>query len=75
LTRAQVAQAIEALLHVKEIVIDRADQVRSAFRLFRLTSADFADCLIERTASNAGCMRTMTFDVGASKLAGMTLVQ
>jgi predicted nucleic-acid-binding protein len=74
LTRAQVAQAIEALLRTKEIVIDRADHVRSASRTYKATAADFADCLIERAASNAGCSRTMTFDVGASKLAGMSLI-
>ena len=36
--------------------------------------ADFADCLIERSASGAGCAETMTFDIKASKHAGMTLI-
>ena len=75
LTREQLAQAIEALLRTKEIVIDRADQVLKALRVFKASSADFADCLIERAAASAGCDRTMTFDAGAAKVAGMTLIQ
>ena len=34
-----------------------------ALRLFKAGTADFADCLMERGASSAGCSRTMTFDV------------
>ena len=74
LTRQESAQAIEALLRTKEIVMDRADHVLKALRLFKATSADFADCLIERAAASAGCDRTMTFDAGAAKVAGMTLI-
>ena len=75
LSREQLAQAIEALLRTKEIVIDCADQVLKALRVFKASSADFADCLIERAAASAGCDRTMTFDAGAAKVAGMTLIQ
>jgi predicted nucleic-acid-binding protein len=75
LDREQVAQALELLLRTKTVVIDRADEVMKALRVFKASSADFADCLIERTAAGAGCGRTMTFDVGAAKSAGMTLIQ
>ena len=75
LTRDQLAQALDALLHTKELVVDRADQVMKALRVFKAGTAEFADCLIERGASNAGCSRTMTFDVAAAKTAGMTLIQ
>lgn len=75
LSRAQLVQAFEALLRTKEIVVDRADQVLKALRLFKATSADFADCLIERAAASAGCRGTMTFDIAAAKVAGMTLIQ
>ena len=34
LTRQQVAQAIDALLRTKEVVVDRADQVMKALRVF-----------------------------------------
>jgi predicted nucleic-acid-binding protein len=75
LTRVQVSQALELLLRTKGVVIDRADQVLKAVHAFKGSSADFADCLIERTAASAGCDRTMTFDVRAAKAAGMTLIQ
>ncbi|MCK9520519.1 MAG: type II toxin-antitoxin system VapC family toxin [Dehalococcoidia bacterium] len=74
LTRRQVGQVLDVLLRTKEIVVDRADQVLKALRVFNQGSADFADCLIHSIASSAGCDRTMTFDAGAVKSAGMTLI-
>ena len=75
LTAQQVKQALVVLLRAKQIIVDRADQVLRAFRVFDDGKADFADCLIERTAAAAGCEQTMTFDVGAAKHAGMTLIR
>lgn len=75
LRRDQIAQALDALLHAKQLIIDQTEHVVRAARMYATGSADFADCLIERTASAAGCERTMTFDVAASKTAGMTLIR
>jgi predicted nucleic-acid-binding protein len=75
LKREQIGRVFETLLRTKEIIVDRADQVLKALRVFNSSSADFADCLIERIAAGAGCDKTMTFDVGAAKTAGMTLIQ
>ena len=75
LTRDQIGQAVEALLRTKEISIEHSDNVLKALRVFNATSADFADCLIERSACAAGCDRTMTFDIGAAKVAGMVLIR
>ena len=74
LSGQQVAQALDALLRTKQLLVERADQVMRALRVFGTGRADFADCLIECTASGAGCARTMTFDVKASKYAGLTLM-
>lgn len=74
LTREQITQALEALLRARQLVVDQADQVVRALRAFGSGSADFADCLIERTASSAGCDKTMTFDAAAARTAGMTLI-
>lgn len=74
LDRAQLVKAFDALLRTKEIVVDRAETVWKALRVFQSANADFADCLIERSASAAGCDQTMTFDRGAVKGCGMTLV-
>ena len=73
LNRAEVSQVLEQLLQTKEIILDRADQVLKATRQYKSSSADFADCLIERLGTSAGCARTVTFDVGASGTAGMQL--
>jgi predicted nucleic-acid-binding protein len=74
LTEQQAAQALETILRTKQFLVERADQVMRALRVFGEGSADFADCLIERSAAGAGCTQTMTFDVGASRHAGMTLI-
>lgn len=75
LTEAQVMQALEILLRTKEIVVDQAEQVLRALRACAGGKADFADCLIERTAAAAGCTRTVTFDTKAARHAGMTLLR
>ena len=74
LDRAQLFAAFEGLLRTKEIVLERAETVWKALRVFESGSADFADCLIERSAASAGCDQTMTFDRGAAKACGMTLI-
>ncbi len=74
LSGQQVKQALETLLRARQIKVDRADQVLRALRVFEGGKADFADCLIERTAAAAGCTETVTFDAGAAKHAGMTLI-
>lgn len=70
-----VKQAIEALLRAKQIVVDRADQVLRALRVFDDGKADFAGCLSERIASAAGCAETLTFDADAAQHAGMSLLR
>ena len=74
LHRAQVATVLDGLLRSKELVVDRADLVTQALSRYATTGADFADAVIERIAAAAGCPATMTFDTGAVKAAGMTLV-
>jgi predicted nucleic-acid-binding protein len=74
LERAQLGDALEGLLRTKEFVVERAETIWKAVRVFRDGSADFADCLIERCAASAGCERTMTFDRNAAKTCGMSLI-
>jgi predicted nucleic-acid-binding protein len=74
LDRDQLVEAFEGLLRTKELVIERAEIVWKALRMFQTANVDFADCLIERSAAAIGCEKTMTFDRGAAKSAGMTLV-
>ena len=74
LTRSQVAQALDGIIRTKQFKIESADQVIRALRVFKVGKSDFADCLIERSADSAGCEKTITFDVNASKHAGMSLI-
>ncbi|MEI7738883.1 MAG: type II toxin-antitoxin system VapC family toxin [Betaproteobacteria bacterium] len=74
LSEEQVAQALEMILRTRQFLVERADQVMRALRIFGDGRADFADCLIERSASGAGCNMTVTFDVKAAKHTGMTLL-
>jgi predicted nucleic-acid-binding protein len=74
LDRAQLVEAFEGVLRTKELVIERAEVVWKALRAFQSVNADFADCLIAHSAASAGCEKTMTFDRGAAKSAGMTLL-
>ena len=73
--KAQIVQALDVILRSKQLVVDQAEHVVRALRAYAAGNADFADCLIERTAVAAGCIRTLTFDLAASKTAGMTLIQ
>ncbi|MFL9913093.1 PIN domain-containing protein [Paraburkholderia sp. RL17-337-BIB-A] len=74
--RDQMKDIIESMLGTKELVIDGADTVRKALRVFAASDkADFADCLIERSGHVAQCEYTATFDVTASKVVGMVLIK
>ncbi len=73
-TKSEVCEVLETLLRTKELVVSNAETVWKALRLFRESKADFADCLIERSADEAGCSYTATFDQGAAKSCGMRLV-
>lgn len=68
--RKDVAEIVRRILSIRQLVVQDAEIAWKALRLFETSRADFADCLIERTAFTAGCERTMTFD----KKAGMTLL-
>ncbi len=74
LNRDQLVDALDLLLRSKEIVVDRGHLVLQAQRRFARGGADLADCLIKRPAQAHGCQATMTFDTGAARAAGMTLV-
>jgi predicted nucleic-acid-binding protein len=71
---SEICVVLGTLLRTKEIIVANADVVWKAVRLFKANNADFADCLIERSASDAGCGYTATFDQGAVKNCGMSLI-
>jgi predicted nucleic-acid-binding protein len=74
LTKEDICEVLETLLRTKEIVVANADIVWKAVRLFKIGKADFADCLIDISAKEAGCDYTASFDRDAVKHCGMKLV-
>ena len=74
--REQIKDIIDSMIGTKELIIESADTVRRALRVFAASAkADFADCLIERSGHVAECEYTATFDVMASKVAGMQVIK
>jgi predicted nucleic-acid-binding protein len=69
----EIEQVMETLLRSKELVLERAEIVSQALRIFRGSRADFADCLVARCAHAAECQYTLTFDQNAIG-AGMRLL-
>ena len=74
-TKSELCEVLETLMQTKAVVIQQADVVWQAIRLFRDSKADFPDCLIERAARDAGCRYTTTFDRAAAKSTGMKLIE
>ena len=72
-SRDDVAKIVRQLLDTRQLIVQEAESVWQALRSFESTKSDFADCLIERLASTAGCTKTVTFDKKATKV-GMTLL-
>ncbi len=74
LSKSQLIEALNKLMAVDSLIIERIAVVAGAVRAYKQGKADFADYLIERSAAQAGCQRTMTFDKTAAKSGGMNLI-
>jgi len=70
-----IEHVVERLLRSEELVVERAEVVSQALRKFRVSRANFADCLIERSGHAAECQYTVTFDQNAASAAGMKLLR
>lgn len=66
----EIEQVVEKLRRSRELVVERAEIVAQALRKFRISRANFADCLIERCGHAAECQYVLTFDRDAAA-AGM----
>ena len=71
--KAEIVAVLQRILRTKQLVVEQAETVWKAVRLFEASPADFADCLIDRIAAAHECEYTATFDKGAAK-AGMRLL-
>jgi predicted nucleic-acid-binding protein len=75
LGRDAIARLLADLLTRETIIVEQAETVERALRLYRKGNADFANCLISSSAKAAGCSQTVTFDRKAARDAGMVLVE
>jgi predicted nucleic-acid-binding protein len=74
-TKEEVVNILRKVLQTKVLVVENAETVIKALNMFSQSKADFADCLIERSAVAAGCEYTATFDRDAAKSADMRLIR
>lgn len=72
--RDRVARVVMLLLQSDEVTLEEHRVVRDALYLFRISRADFADCLIGLLNGRAGCERTATFDRQAARLDEFELI-
>ena len=72
--RKEITSVLEVLLQTRQIEIGDRDAVRAALASYRSSSADFADCLIGRLNSEAGCKITATFDESAAGVESYHLI-
>ncbi|NIE68221.1 type II toxin-antitoxin system VapC family toxin [Burkholderia sp. Ax-1719] len=75
LGREEIVHVIETVLRARELIVEVAETVWKAVRVYAGSSADFADCLIERSCHDAQCEYTATFDTKAAKTASMKLIK
>ena len=74
-TKDEWVTILQKLIHTREIFLENAEVVVMVTRQYSSSSADFANCIIERSANYTKCTSTMTFDSKAAKSAGMQLIQ
>ena len=73
--REKIAAAIEQILETAQLDVESSNDVAAAVKDYRSGTADFADCLLVRVNSAAGCSHTVTFDRKAAKLKGFELLK
>lgn len=71
----RIGQVVETLLRTDAIQVERADVAWRALRRFRQSQGSFPDALVAELASAAGCEQVYSFDRGAVKRSGMTLLE
>ena len=72
--RGQITEVVERLLKTAVFEIQDRTLVRRALADYRTGEGDFADYLLVRTAQDAGCTETMTFDRALAGTPGVALL-
>lgn len=74
-SRASIAEIVEGLLTVPQLMMERADVLWRALKTFRDSKADFSDAVIVELGSDAGCSKTATFDRQAGAHPGFEVLR
>jgi predicted nucleic-acid-binding protein len=69
-TKTEISTAISALLESREVQFEDESSVEEALFVWKDSTADFADCLINAHHRALGCRATATFDAKALKVRG-----
>jgi predicted nucleic-acid-binding protein len=69
-TKPAISTAISALLESREVQFEDESSVEQALFVWKDSTADFADCLINAHHRALGCRATATFDARALKVSG-----
>ncbi|MCD9122919.1 type II toxin-antitoxin system VapC family toxin [Cupriavidus sp. UGS-1] len=72
--RNGIAAIVQGILESRELVVESPETVRKALQSYATSTADFADCLIERTCHAAACEWVATFDAAAARTPGFRLL-
>lgn len=73
-SREQAAAVLAALLSSDDLQIEDFRVVQTALYMYRVSRAEFADCLIAVSNGVSGCERTATFDRRAAELDEFELI-
>jgi predicted nucleic-acid-binding protein len=74
LPKSEIVAAFSAMLDATDLVFEDEPSIEHAIYLWKDSSADFADCLIDARNLRLGCRATATFDGRALRLAGFVAV-
>lgn len=73
-SREQTAAVLATLLSSEDLRIEDLRVVQTALYMYRVSRAEFADCLIAVSNGVNGCERTATFDRRAAELDEFELI-
>jgi predicted nucleic-acid-binding protein len=74
LPKSEIVSALSAMLDTADLRFEDEQSVEQALYLWKDSTADFADCLIDARNLRLGCRATATFDSRALKLTGFVAV-
>jgi predicted nucleic-acid-binding protein len=73
--RAEIANVVLGLYRTPALLLEDAELIPEALRLYRTSRTDFADILIGLTNRMADCTVTFTFDRRAAQVEGFQALQ